>query len=44
MTNESWGFDTRNTYTRIMNPTQPVFEARVSSLEGAPDTALASRR
>jgi len=29
-----------NIYTRIMNPTQGVFEARVASLEGAPDTAL----
>ncbi len=29
-----------NIYTRIMNPTQAVFEARVASLEGAPDTAL----
>lgn len=29
-----------NIYTRIMNPTQGVFEARVASLEGAPDTAI----
>ncbi len=29
-----------NIYTRIMNPTQAAFEARVASLEGAPDTAL----
>jgi len=29
-----------NIYTRIMNPTQGVLEARVASLEGAPDTAL----
>ncbi|WCO66366.1 bifunctional o-acetylhomoserine/o-acetylserine sulfhydrylase [Iamia majanohamensis] len=29
-----------NIYTRIMNPTQAVVEARVASLEGAPDTAL----
>ena len=29
-----------NIYTRIMNPTQAVLEARVASLEGAPDTAL----
>ncbi len=29
-----------NIYTRIMNPTQGVVEARVASLEGAPDTAL----
>jgi O-acetylhomoserine (thiol)-lyase len=29
-----------NIYTRIMNPTQAVFEARVASLEGAPDTAI----
>jgi O-acetylhomoserine (thiol)-lyase len=29
-----------NIYTRIMNPTQAVFEARIASLEGAPDTPL----
>src|SRR3954470_20942007 len=29
-----------NIYTRIMNPTQAVFEARIASLEGAPDTAV----
>lgn len=29
-----------NIYTRIMNPTQAVLEARVASLEGAPDTAV----
>jgi len=29
-----------NIYTRIMNPTQAVLEARVAALEGAPDTAL----
>lgn len=29
-----------NIYTRIMNPTQGVFEARVAALEGAPDTAI----
>jgi len=29
-----------NIYTRIMNPTQGVVEARVAALEGAPDTAL----
>src|SRR3978361_836866 len=29
-----------NIYTRIMNPTQAVFEARVAALEGAPPTAL----
>jgi O-acetylhomoserine (thiol)-lyase len=29
-----------NIYTRIMNPTQMVFEARLASLEGAPDTAI----
>jgi O-acetylhomoserine (thiol)-lyase len=29
-----------NIYTRIMNPTQGVFEARIASLEGAPDTAI----
>ncbi|MCU1453095.1 MAG: metY [Acidimicrobiales bacterium] len=29
-----------NIYTRIMNPTQVVVEARVAALEGAPDTAL----
>src|SRR5690606_3899018 len=29
-----------NIYTRIMNPTQGVLEARVAALEGAPDTAL----
>jgi O-acetylhomoserine (thiol)-lyase len=29
-----------NIYTRIMNPTQAVVEARVASLEGAPDTAI----
>jgi O-acetylhomoserine (thiol)-lyase len=29
-----------NIYTRIMNPTQAVVEARVAALEGAPDTAL----
>jgi O-acetylhomoserine (thiol)-lyase len=29
-----------NIYTRIMNPTQGVLEARAASLEGAPDTAL----
>ena len=29
-----------NIYTRIMNPTQGVFEARIAALEGAPDTAL----
>lgn len=29
-----------NIYTRIMNPTQAVFEARIAALEGAPDTAV----
>ena len=29
-----------NIYTRIMNPTQGVFEARIAALEGAPDTAV----
>ena len=29
-----------NVYTRIMNPTQAVFEARIAALEGAPDTAI----
>src|SRR3990170_2803787 len=29
-----------NIYTRIMNPTQAVLEARIAALEGAPDTAL----
>lgn len=29
-----------NIYTRIMNPTQGVFEARIAALEGAPVTAL----
>jgi O-acetylhomoserine (thiol)-lyase len=29
-----------NIYTRIMNPTQGVFESRIASLEGAPDTAI----
>jgi O-acetylhomoserine (thiol)-lyase len=29
-----------NIYTRIMNPTQGVVEARIASLEGAPDTAV----
>ncbi|MEZ5141766.1 MAG: PLP-dependent transferase [Acidimicrobiales bacterium] len=29
-----------NIYTRIMNPTQGVVEARIASLEGAPDTAI----
>jgi len=29
-----------NIYTRIMNPTTGVLEARIASLEGAPDTAL----
>ena len=29
-----------NIYTRIMNPTQGVFEARIAALEGAPDTAI----
>ena len=29
-----------NIYTRIMNPTQVVVEARVAALEGAPDTAI----
>src|SRR3954465_6682469 len=29
-----------NIYTRIMNPTQAVVEARIASLEGAPDTAI----
>ncbi|HEX5094978.1 MAG TPA: PLP-dependent transferase, partial [Acidimicrobiia bacterium] len=29
-----------NIYTRIMNPTQAVFEARIAALEGAPDTAI----
>jgi O-acetylhomoserine (thiol)-lyase len=29
-----------NIYTRIMNPTQGVLEARLASLEGAPDTAV----
>jgi len=29
-----------NIYTRIMNPTQAVVEARVAALEGAPDTAV----
>jgi len=83
MTNESWGFETRqihagqepdsatgaravpiyqttsyqfrdsahaanlfalaevgNIYTRIMNPTQAVFEARIAALEGATETAI----
>ena len=31
-----WG----NIYTRIMNPTQGVFEARVSALEGGTETAV----
>src|SRR5262245_30661195 len=29
-----------NVYTRIMNPTQAVLEARLAALEGAPDTAI----
>ena len=29
-----------NIYTRIMNPTQAVFEARLSSLEGGTETAI----
>jgi O-acetylhomoserine (thiol)-lyase len=29
-----------NVYTRIMNPTTAVVEARVAALEGAPDTAI----
>jgi O-acetylhomoserine (thiol)-lyase len=29
-----------NIYTRIMNPTQAVLEARLAALEGAPDTAI----
>ena len=29
-----------NIYTRIMNPTQGVFETRIAALEGAPDTAV----
>ena len=29
-----------NIYTRIMNPTQGVFEARVSALEGGTETAV----
>ncbi len=29
-----------NIYTRIMNPTTAVLEARIASLEGAPDTAV----
>ena len=29
-----------NIYTRIMNPTQGVFEARLASLEGATETAV----
>jgi O-acetylhomoserine (thiol)-lyase len=29
-----------NIYTRIMNPTEGVVEARVAALEGAPDTAV----
>jgi O-acetylhomoserine (thiol)-lyase len=29
-----------NVYTRIMNPTQAVLEARIAALEGAPDTAI----
>ena len=29
-----------NVYTRIMNPTTAVFEARIAALEGAPDTAI----
>jgi O-acetylhomoserine (thiol)-lyase len=29
-----------NIYTRIMNPTQAVFEGRIASLEGAPTTAV----
>ena len=29
-----------NIYTRIMNPTQAVFEARVSALEGGTETAI----
>ena len=29
-----------NIYTRIMNPTQGVFEARVAALEGATETAV----
>src|ERR1700712_1469533 len=31
-----------NIYTRIMNPTQAVVEARVAALEGPPDPALAT--
>ena len=29
-----------NIYTRIMNPTQAVFEARIAALEGATETAI----
>src|SRR3954454_1041326 len=29
-----------NIYTRIMNPTQSVFEARIAALEGAMETAI----
>ncbi len=29
-----------NIYTRIMNPTQAAFEARIASLEGATETAI----
>ena len=29
-----------NIYTRIMNPTQGVLEARIASLEGATETAV----
>ena len=29
-----------NIYTRIMNPTQGVFEARMSALEGGTETAV----
>ena len=29
-----------NIYTRIMNPTQGVFEARMASLEGGTETAV----
>ncbi|MEO9224647.1 MAG: bifunctional o-acetylhomoserine/o-acetylserine sulfhydrylase [Acidimicrobiales bacterium] len=29
-----------NIYTRIMNPTEGVVEARIAALEGAPDTAV----
>src|SRR4051794_30170231 len=32
-----------NIYTRIMNPTQGVFEARIASLEGATQTAVGWR-